>query len=161
MTGACNDTCEKWRSEHETERRHCYGSSNVRRLCCPREPNKKELGTCPTTVPSALSKTTAFRSWGFPASCRTCIIFSVLGVHIPLKIWWPNITLSWRKIESSDTGALVIFSVLVVCNVFNVHDRSITRLAIMCFLMLGVATITPLVKRTLSVRRIVSCSLSL
>ena len=34
--------------------------SNVRRLCCPREPNKKELGTCPTTVPLALSKATAF-----------------------------------------------------------------------------------------------------
>ena len=104
---------EKWWSEHETERYHCYGPNNVRRLCCPREHNKKELGTCPTTVPSALSKATAFRSWGFPASCRTCTISSVLGVHVPLKIWWPRITLSWRKIESSDTGALVI-SVLVI-----------------------------------------------
>jgi len=51
--GRCHS--EKWRSEHETERCHCYGPSNVRRLCYPREPNKKELGTCPTTVPSALS----------------------------------------------------------------------------------------------------------
>ena len=33
---------EKWRSEHETECCHCYGPSNVRRLCCPREPNKKK-----------------------------------------------------------------------------------------------------------------------
>jgi len=64
-----------------------------------------------------------------------------------------------KKNESSDTGVLVI-SVLVVY-LFNVHNRSITRLAITCFLMLGVATIMPLVKRTLSVRRIVSCSLSL
>ena len=104
---------EKWRSERKTERCHCYGPSNIRRLCCPREPNKKELGTYPTTVPSALSKATAFRSWGFPASCRTCTISSVLGVHIPLKIWW-------RKIESSDTGALVIFSVLVVCSTFTI-----------------------------------------
>ena len=110
--------CEKWRLEHETERHHCYGPSNVRRLCCPREPNKKELGTRPTTVPSALSKATAFRSWEFPASCRTCTISPVLGVHIPLKIWWPRITLSWRKIESSDTGALVIFSVL--CLLFTI-----------------------------------------
>ena len=56
-----------WRSEHDTERCHCYGPSNVWRLCCPREPNKSELGTCLTTVSSALSKATAFRSWGFPA----------------------------------------------------------------------------------------------
>jgi len=111
----------KWSSEHETERCHCYGPSNVRRLCCLREPNKKELRTCPTTVPSALSKATAFRSWGFPVFfCQTCTISSVLGVHIPLKIWWPWITLSWRKIESSDTGALVIFSVLVICSTFMI-----------------------------------------
>ena len=154
---------EKWRSEHEAECCHCYGPSNVRRLCSPKEPNKKELGICPTTVPSALSKATAFQSWGFPASCWTCTISPVLGVHIPLKIWWPRITLSWRKIESSDTGALVIFSVLVVC-LFNVHDRTIDRShvwlsrASSCWVWL---TIMPLVKRILSVRRIVSCSLSL
>ena len=122
--------CEKWRLEHETEHCHCYGPSNVRRLCCPRELNKKELGTCPTTIPLALSKATAFRSWGFPASCQTCIISPVLGFHIPLKIWWPWITLSWRKIESSDTGVLVV-SVLVICSMFTIT----------CFLMLGVATI--------------------
>ena len=49
----------------------------------------------------------------------------------------------------------VVFSVLVVQ-----RSRSHVRLAITCFLMLGVATIMPLVKRTLSVRCIVSCSLS-
>jgi len=30
-----------------------------------REPNRKELGTCPTTIPSALSKATAFNHEGF------------------------------------------------------------------------------------------------
>ena len=84
------------------------------------------LGTCPTTVPSALSKATAFRSWGFPASRRTCTISPVLGVHIRLKIWWPRITLSWRKIESPDTGALVIF--VLVCSTFTL-DQSHVRLS--------------------------------
>ena len=98
---------------------------HVRRLCHPKELNKEELGTCPTTIPpttvsSALSKATAFRSWGFPAACRTYTISPVLGVHIPLKIWWPRITLSWRKIESSDTRALAIFSVLVICSTFTI-----------------------------------------
>jgi len=122
---ALNRECEKWRSERETEHCHCYGPSNVRRLCRPREPNKKELGTCPTIIPSALSKATAFRSWGFPASRRTCTISHVPGDNFPLKIWWPRITLSWRNIESSDTGALVI-SVLVVCSTFTIRtiDRS-------------------------------------
>ena len=104
---------EKWPSEHETKCCHCYGPNNIRRLCCPREPNKKGLGTCPTTVTSGLSKATAYWSWGFPASCRTCTISPVLGVHIPLKIWWPRITLSWRKIACH----------LRSCCLFHVPDR--------------------------------------
>jgi len=53
----------------------CYGPSNVRRLCYPKEPNKKELGTCPstvppTTVPSALSlKVSCFLSNLYNLSC--------------------------------------------------------------------------------------------
>ena len=111
-------------------------------------PTRKELGTCPTTVPSVLSKATAFRSWGFPASCRTCTISSVLGVHNMVK----------KNIVVWHWGACHL---LRSCRLFNVYARSITRLAITSFLMLGVATIIPLVKRTLSVRRIVSYSLSL
>jgi len=116
--------CEKWRSEHETELCHCYGPSNVRRLCCLRKPNKKELGTCQTTGPSALSKATAFWSWGFPASCQTCTIESLCS-------WSPypfeNMVASdhtFMMKNSRLTLGCLSSSPFLSCRFFNVHDHT-------------------------------------
>jgi len=102
--------------------------------------------------PSALSKVTAFRSRGFPTSCRT--ISSVLGVHIPLKIWWPDHTFVKNRVVWHWGACHLLRS----CRLFNVRNHMFGYHVLPQW---GVATIMPLVKRTLSVRRIVSCSLSL
>ena len=54
---------------------------------------ENSLGTCPTTVPSALRTATARRSWVFPASLPIRRISPTRGVHTTLNTWWPRITL--------------------------------------------------------------------
>ena len=106
---------EKWRSEHETERCHCYGPSNVRRLCCPREPNNKELGTCPTTVPSALSHSILIMR----VSCFLSNLYNLFcsWSQYPFENMVASDHTFVKKIE---WGACHLHS----CRLFSVHDRS-------------------------------------
>ena len=71
---------------------------------------ENSLGTCPTIVPSALRTATARRSWVFPASLPIQRISPTRGVHTSLNTWWPRITLSLRRMESSDFTSVLAIS---------------------------------------------------
>ena len=152
--------CEKWWSEHETERYHCYGPSNVRRLCCPREHNKKELGTCPTRSISfeqshiiSIMRVSCFLSnlYNLFCSWSPCPFENMVASdHTFVKknrvVW------HWGACHLRSYRCSTFTIVIIIYHTFGYHVLPHAG----C-----VATIMPLVKCTLSVRRIVSCSLSL
>jgi len=115
--------CEKWRLKNETECCHCYGPSNIRRLCCPREFNKK------TTVQPLFH-----RLWAKPQhfdhegliSCFLSNLYNLSCSRSPYP--FENIVASDHTFVKKNRvvwhwGACHLRS----CRLFNVHDWYINR----------------------------------